>query len=81
MGGYKLLDVESERVEAIGMQDIAIVFEVESEICGKRRAWWCAFVRGSEGPKVRIATVKWNMRLYGNSTSAIYLYLFRAWVA
>jgi hypothetical protein len=81
MGSHKLLDVEDERVEAIGIEDIAIFFEVEGEICGKRRSWRCALVRESGRHKIRIASVEWNMRLDGSFALAIYLYLFRAWVA
>ena len=41
MSGYELLDVEGEGVETVGIEDIAIVLEVEGEICGKRCArWW-----------------------------------------
>jgi len=45
MSSHKLLDVESERVQTVGVQDIPIVSEIEGEICGERCAWWCGVVR------------------------------------
>jgi len=45
VGSHKFLDIEGERIETVGIQDIAIILEIEGEICGEGSAWWFGGVR------------------------------------